>query len=497
MSRKVATGRRVLADHWPVLLAAAVCVGAWLPFLDRPLTNDESGFLLLGQQWGHGTSLYGNYWVDRPPLLIGIYALVAHLVPFTTSALGPLDSGVKLLGAVAGGVSVLLAGRLADVVATDGVCRRAMVATLAAALLCSPLLGMPEADGEVLAVPFVLAGACLLVQSLLHSKGRRAVLLAAGAGATATSAALVKQNAIDVFVLAAAALFVTRHRMPGTAARLVGFTTGALAVLAAAVAAAAARGTPAPGLWDAVVMFRLHAARVVASSATASTPLRLSHLGLALVASGAALVLMVAAAAVLRDRRRSVLAVPALAFVAWEVVGVLGGGSYWLHYLTGMVPGLVLLVAVARPGLRGRRLLRAMIGYAVVAAVVAWGVLLTTPVVASQDALVETYLRAHARPGDGVVVAFGCPDIVIGSGLHSPYPELWSLPVKVRDHRLRALRRVMAGPQAPRWMVVSGTSLASWGLDVARAQHYLQRHYVEQVTYGDWHVWRRGERTTG
>lgn len=26
-------------------------------------------------QWSPGTSLYGNYWVDRPPLLIGLFQL--------------------------------------------------------------------------------------------------------------------------------------------------------------------------------------------------------------------------------------------------------------------------------------------------------------------------------------------------------------------------------------------------------------------------------------
>ena len=473
------------------LLLAGLTVAAWLPFVERPLTNDESGFLLLGQQWAHGTSLYGNYWVDRPPLLIALFALVGHVVPLSTSVLGPLDPGVKLLGALASGGSVLLAAWLGDLVATDGARRRTTVSVVAAALLCSPLLGMPEADGEVLAVPFVLLGVCLLARSLLRTEGRSAVLLAVSAGAAAACAPLVKQNAVDVFVLAAAAFLAARGRVAGLGPRLLAFGAGATAVLVAALAAAAARGTLPTGLWDAVVMFRLHAARVIASSATSSTPIRLSHLGLAMIASGGALVLVAGATAVLRDRARSVLALPALALVGWEVVGVLGGGSYWLHYLTGMVPGVVLLTAVARPEGRSRTVLTATVGYVAAASVVCWTVLLTTPVAASQDAQVETYLRAHARPTDGVVVAFGCPDIVAGSGLSSPYPELWSLPVKVRDHRLRALRRVLAGPDAPRWMVVSGTSLASWGLDVARAQRYLEQHYVEQVTYGDWHVWRR------
>jgi hypothetical protein len=38
---------------------------------------------------------------------------------------------------------------------------------------------------------------------------------------------------------------------------------------------------------------------------------------------------------------------------------------------------------------------------------------------------------------------------------------------------------------------VAGDSLDTWGLDAVRAQEYLQRHYVELVSYGDWHIWRR------
>ena len=41
-----------------------------MPFLARPLSPDEGGFLLVASQWEPGTSLYGHYWVDRPPLLM-------------------------------------------------------------------------------------------------------------------------------------------------------------------------------------------------------------------------------------------------------------------------------------------------------------------------------------------------------------------------------------------------------------------------------------------
>ena len=58
-------GRRLAA-------AAGLC---WLPFAGRRLSPDEGGLLLLAGQWSPGSSLYGDYFVDRPPGLIALAAL--------------------------------------------------------------------------------------------------------------------------------------------------------------------------------------------------------------------------------------------------------------------------------------------------------------------------------------------------------------------------------------------------------------------------------------
>ena len=57
---------------WVLAMAAGVCLG-WLPFAGRSLSPDEAGYLIVGGQWGQGSSLYGDYWVDRPPALIAIF----------------------------------------------------------------------------------------------------------------------------------------------------------------------------------------------------------------------------------------------------------------------------------------------------------------------------------------------------------------------------------------------------------------------------------------
>ncbi|CAI9404138.1 hypothetical protein HIDPHFAB_04119 [Nocardioides sp. T2.26MG-1] len=459
---------------------------AWLPFLHQPLRPDESGFLLLSRHWQPGTSLYGDYWVDRPPLLLWLFSIAGHLTPAGAVVAAP---AVKLMAATASAASVLLAGVLAGLLGRGRVWPRVAGPAVALALLSSPYFGLPETDGEVLAVPFVLLGVVLLVSALRHPSGRRGLALAAGAGAAAMAAALVKQNEVDVFVLAAALPLTRRGRAAGLAGRAAAFAGGSLAMLGVGLAGAAARGTSPSGIWDAVVVFRLEAAAVIGTSASPATPERMSHLTTVSVLSGGVLLLVLAALLVVLDRS-SLLTWPALCLAGWEVLGVAMGGSYWWHYLTGLVPGLVLLVVLAAPA-RRRALVAACLAYVLVVNAFAWVHWSRQPVEVSPEARVSSYLRSHARPTDGVVVAFGHAEIVAASGLSSPYPYLWSLPVRVRDPRLRQLEDVLAGPSAPRWLVVDGDTVGSWGLDARDAQDYVVRHYGEQRTYGEWHVWER------
>lgn len=170
------------ADTAIVLVAALLATAAWLPFLHRPLTSDESGFLMLAEQWRPGRSLYGDYWVDRPPLLLWLFAVAGHLGPVDVTTSGLVAPGLKLLGAVASGMSVVLAGVLASQVSPGHRSARLATVVLAAALLSSPLLGMSAVNGELLAVPFVLLGLVCAVTAMRRSWGWRTAVLAAGAG---------------------------------------------------------------------------------------------------------------------------------------------------------------------------------------------------------------------------------------------------------------------------------------------------------------------------
>ncbi|SEC25227.1 hypothetical protein SAMN04489844_1956 [Nocardioides exalbidus] len=484
----MSTGAR--GTRGATLALAALAALAWIPFVDRPLSSDEGGFLLVASQWHPGRSLYGHYWVDRPPLLITVFDLAAHLGGAV---------GLRLIGIVAVVTSVLLASLLA----ASGAGRRTLTPAIVAALfLSSPLFGTTEVNGELLAVPLVLTGLVALVHA--WSPSRRAPLWAALAGASGMAAAMVKQNVVDVFVVAAVLVLLAarRHGLRRAAALASGVAAGAGAALVATLVVAEARGTEPVRLWHAVVLFRAHAAAVIQASATSSTSDRFAALLGAAALSGAPLVLAVL---LLRLRGRAPaddgrhlpdLRIPALALVAWELVAVGAGGSYWLHYLIGLVPGLVLLaVAAAQRGARLPRSTAVALAVATVSCVAAVTVTATLAPRHGDDTVVASYLRSHSSPGDSVVVGFGHPDIVYDSGLPSPYGELWSLPVRVRDSSLTRLTHVLSGRRAPTWVVVAGGSLATWGVDPTTAQEVLDARYRPATTVGPYVVWRRT--TTG
>jgi hypothetical protein len=488
-------------------VAAALAVAAWLPIVDAPLSPDESGFLLVAQHWSPGSSLYGRYWVDRPPLLLWLFSLAGHLGPSGHSAAGLTAPSVKLLGAGASGLAVLLGGVVAHMAAPSQCWTRRATVVAALALLTNPLLGMSETNGEVLALPFVLLGVVCLIASTRLGWGRLTLLLTAAAGASAMCAVLVKQNVADVFVFGLILLAASRARLSHPGRRVGAFLVASGTVLAAVLVAAAVRGTTPAQLFDAVVVFRLRASVVIHASASGAISERMSHLALASLISGAVVLLVVGAAGALftlRNRTRTSLdgtGTPgdlnaawcwgALGMMLWELCGVAIGGNYWLHYLTGLVPGILLLLVLVPPTRRWRRLLVVCLWYVAAASVVVWVHHVTSPVTVSDDARVVAYLRGHADSTDGVVVAFGHPDIVAGSGLRSPYEHLWSLPVRVRDRQLQELSAVMNSSESPRWLVVAGDSLDSWGLEATTAQGFLEQQYVELVTYGDWHIWQR------
>ena len=176
-----------------VLLALLLRV----PYLSTPLGRDEGGLAYIAQHWpGGDASLYGDYWVDRPPLLILL---------FKAAVLGG-DGGVRVLGAVAAVALVIGVTLLAR--AVEGP-RAGWIAGLLAALMSGSVsIGSIFTPGEVLAVvPSTFSLLCLV---LAHRSRQARFVLAAGP--LAVCAALIKQSFLDagfagvVFVAASAAV---------------------------------------------------------------------------------------------------------------------------------------------------------------------------------------------------------------------------------------------------------------------------------------------------
>ena len=477
-----------------IALAAALAGLVRLPFLGRPLSSDEGGYLMVAAQWHPGTSLYGNYWVDRPPLLIALFRLAdwaGGTVP------------LRLLGVVIVVGSVLLAawiGRLA----APGTRAPVYAAVTAAVFASTPLFDAQEVDGELLTLPFLLAGTgCVL--AALSRDTRHPWRWWLAAGALAASAALVKQNMLDVAVVAATALVYRVARPAGRSRRTalgesvrggLLFLGGAMVVVAAALTVADALGTHPSGLWNALVEFRVQASRVIARSSGDHVRL-LGLLGVFLLSGAPVLVGALVVAAVRRRRERLrepaggpvPVALLAGAVLAWEAVAIAGGGSYWWHYQMASLTGLVLAaVALSANGARTRRTVRITLAYA---AAVTLGFTVFAPTWAvgpKADPPVVHFLRAHKRPGDTGAVAFGDPAILRASGLSSPYPQLWSLPVKVRDPHLSQFAKVLRSPQRPTWIVSFHRRLGTWGANTSAAETALRQHYTRVARVSGFHI---------
>lgn len=442
----VAAGR----PGWPVWVAAGVAVLLRLPFLGVLPSPDEGGYLAVAAQWHPGPSLYGAYWVDRPPLLVSLFLTADH-------AGGIL--ALRLLGCVAVAVTVLVVGATAQRVA--GRVAATVAAVAAALLLASPLAGAGPVNGELLAAPFTAGGVALAVVALRPRIGRSLATAvpwsAAGAGACTAAAILVKQNLADAAVFAAVAWLLawTTGRLRGGRLLLLvaGALAGAATVTALLAAWTVAHGTSLGGVWYAMYPFRLRASHATAVLTSPVLQQRLGALGQMWLWSGIPLLMLALAWTVAGPRRRDPTAWALLGTLVFAVVSIMAGGSYWSHYLVELAVPVALgagLAAAARP-----RVTIALVALVAVSAAAAWTHVLVTRTV-TPGAVAGRSISRVAHLGDTVVSVFGNPNTIRASGLHSPYPYLWALPARTLDPHATVLRGLLRGAHAPTWLVATG-----------------------------------------
>jgi len=81
----------------------------------------------------------------------------------------------------------------------------------------------------------------------------------------------------------------------------------------------------------------------------------------------------------------------------------------------------------------------------------------------------------------------GRADLQHTSGLGSPYPYLWSLPMRTRDPGYAELRALLAGPDAPTWFV-EWVDLDAWSPEgVPELRGVVEEQYVRHGTACDGH----------
>ena len=455
-------------------------------YLGGALHPDEGGYLVVARAWhAGGPNLYGHYFVDRPPLLIGLYGL-AGLVGW--------DAFIRVIASLLCVLFVVAAAWAAhEAVGPRGVRWAALVA---GAFAITPVLQAQEADGEILAAPFVMLGIALTLAAVR----RRSTWLAVAAGLAAGSAVLVKQNFGDVVVFAGVLLVasVWQRRLPLRAAVRVaagGVAGGALSLAPTAVYVVWSR-VGFTVAWTALFGFRGTALDVIEDHSLHAPMTRAVGLvGLSLLSGVLPLLVML-----LLDATRSRFSGPPIAWAVGatlllDAVSIASGGSYWPHYLIQLGPALALAAGVwAADSARVR---------AAVVFVIASAVAMTCAVVLSGSTSghsardVGTWVARSARPGDTATVLYGNADVQEATGLPSPYPHMWTLPMRTFDPHLAHLRTLLAGPRAPTWVVAWG-DLDPWHIDahdrmrLTLAQHYhVVGSLCGHVVYLHDHVNRR------
>jgi 4-amino-4-deoxy-L-arabinose transferase-like glycosyltransferase len=418
----------------------ALAVAVRLPFLHTPLTADEGGYGEVARLWSRGAGLYQGAWVDRPQGLLLIFRAMLHVDGGSAEALHALAAvAAAVVVCITMVVTARLAGRIPATVAGLA------IATVGAA----PFIESFTLSGELLASVFAVAS---MLAFVLYLERDRLVWLVA-AGLLTGCAVLVKQSAFDAGAAAAVYLLVTRRR----AALAPVAALAAAAVAPVAVAAVSAQSFH--DWWYAMVTYRDQADSIV----TGSLHERLHQFRTSLPAAERGLGVLVLLA-VLAWRRPPLL--PAL-WLAFAVLGVLGGGNFHNHYYQQLVPPLGLLAGIGGADILVRR--RVYAAGAVAAAVAATAVV-TVPLwfdsPAAQarsifpsdphlqtDAAVIRYVDAHTRPGQRIFVMWAAADIYYLADRDPSFRYMWFRNIQAIPGALGQARRMLAGPHKPALVV--------------------------------------------
>ena len=410
------------------------------PFVGAGMSPDEGGYAYVAREWARGARLYADVWIDRPQGLISVYRSVI--------AVADHPWGFRLTALLVGVCVTLLVGAIGWLLRgpATGVAAAAIYAIVGAG---PPVEGF-TLNGELAAsLPAAAAVAAILVR--WRRGGRRWLAVA---GVLGGSAMLMKQGGFDG-LLAAAALVCAVGPSWRERARSVG-TIAAGAAVPLAVAAIHALSVGFGSYWDDVVAFRASSefhdgSRSYFFNASWHNAQH-DVLALAVVAA-----IGLAAVAWKRTERVVVCTWLAAALVAFNV-----GGLFWAHYYVQLLPPLALLAGIGATAFRSRA-----IAVVLVCAAVAPVAVMMAGIAAKADGYrvryektywldrqVAAFLRAHSSPRDSIYALDSRADLYYLADRGTRYPYIWHhSPVLTPNGRAR-LRRYLAGPERPRFVVV-------------------------------------------
>ncbi len=477
------------ADGRFVIAAVTACLLLYVPALLVPLLPDEAGYWVVARDWDpQPDNMFGFYWADRTPVLIWMFQAADALGgPFMPRA----------FTAALAGLMVVAAFRSARIVAGPDAARWSTAATVI--LLSSPAWYAWTAKSESLGVPLVMVSCWLALEALHHRPGWARLALATGAGTAGMLAMGMKQNLAGGLVFGMVLLVTSllrRDLRPRLVAMLASAElAGAMLPVLGLLVWAEVNGVRTASMWEMIYGFRSDAFDVI-TRGHASAPLsRIRDLLLLFLGTGMGVLIvlfLVSMRHVFTVRPAVTTAVVAMLVV--DIAGIVLGGSYWSPYLVALVPATILGVALVLVSGSLVRLLKATVVFAAVSSAVVLAYFGYTHLTGRSESPHATYtgraVGAAADPDDTILVLYGVPEIVRASGLDSPYPYLWSLPIRTLDPDLSLLRTTVEGGDAPVWIVQRG-ALNAWGLDGRhRLRDLLHSKYVVSARVCGSRVWR-------
>jgi hypothetical protein len=463
-------------------------------FVPRPLRNDEGGYLLIARHWHTGGEfVYGDYFVDRPPLLMLIFRI---------ASLTEWDQAIRVV-AIPFVLVFVLAGRRAGTL-LGGPAGGRWAAVVAAGIMCSPGLAAEQADGELFGACLVLAAIALGLSAWHAGTDGRRLAWATAAGAVGAAAPLVKQSLVEgLLLLAGLAVLGCRGRAASRRRALLvgaGGLLGALVPVALAVLWLTAAQVAPGDAWHDLLGSRRVALDILWSTSPDDSVRRIGQLLVLGSVTGLLPVVLTWFLAARRGLGRGSVDVRLITpLLLVGMVGIASGGGYWPPYLLQLAPGAVLAAgalapSVSAPGAWMRGVSR-MVAAAALVGTVASGVAYTVNPSAWHSQRTGKWLADSKAASDTGFVAYGLPSVLETADMPSPYPHLWSAAMRTVDPEQVRLRATLAGPTAPTW-IVQVDGLNAWGIDDgSRLRHLVRERYRVVAEICGHRVWLRQDVT--